>query len=162
MLTPNQKLVFRTGLAHYCLVAEEFERFWHYDQARLYTGQQVAPRKLHRNDCSSYVGLGFGYAADHLDLRISDPLGDNWNTGNTDTAYAFLKAHGAPEDKYRIGDIALFLEREREHHHMMVCRKAGSAATAVWSSFGEESGPEPHPLNYRSDLTGVYRHPALL
>jgi hypothetical protein len=47
-------------------------------------------------------------------------------------------------------------------HHMTVCRKAGTGASAIFSSFGQQAGPLPTALHYRNDLVGVYRHPALL
>ncbi len=48
--------------------------------------------------------------------------------------------------------------------HMTVCRKAGTGQSAIWSSFGQEAGPEARqPVSYHpSPLLGVFRHPALL
>ena len=57
---------------------------------------------------------------------------------------------------------ALYLEPGDYPDHMTICRKAGTSATAIFSSNGSEAGPDPRSLHYRSDLTGVFRHPALL
>src|SRR5262249_9146984 len=114
------------------------------------------------NDCSSYVSLCFYWAGRHS-VSVSDPLGEHYSGwGNTETAYTFLKPHQAPVDKYRIGDVALYLDDAPSHQHIVACRKARDPQSAVWSSVGEESCPEARPLHFRSDLTGVYRHPALL
>lgn len=162
-LTPNAKRQFRSQLVRFCLVAQKYEARWHYTQQRPYTGLGAPASDTHYNDCSSYVAIAFYKAGRNSGHSIADPLGEFYTGwGNTDTAYTFLKAHAAPAGKYRIADVALYLERSSEHHHVTVCIVAGDAETAVFSSFGQESGPEKHELHYRSDLTGVYRHPALL
>jgi hypothetical protein len=162
-LTPTAKKAFRTELANYCKIAEQYQARWHYTQNRPYTGLGVAPQSYHYDDCSAYVALAFWWAGHHTGHAVADPLGMHYSGwGNTDSCYSFIKAHSAPVDKYRIGDIALYLQGPYSHHHVTVCRRGGTATTAIFSSNGSEVAPNTEPLHYRSDLTGVYRHPALL
>lgn len=163
MLPPNEKKALRQQITRFCLVAEKYEARWHYTQARPYTGLGVPPAYTHHNDCSSYVCLTFFWAAHMAQVPAEDPSGYHYSGGgNTDTIFNFLRAHRAPVDRYRVGDIALYLERSYEYHHAIVCRRAGTGDTSEWSSFGQEAGPQPASLHYRSDLTNVYRHPALI
>jgi hypothetical protein len=166
MLTPNQKKEFRNEIVAYCKLAEQYEHRWHYSQARPYRGLGSAPQTYHVNDCSSYCSLVFYWAARHTQdgVRVADPLDYHYSGyGNTQSSYEYLKAHKAPKDKYRIGDMAIY-GTTSDTVHMTVCRKAGNATTAIWSSFGQEAGPEARqPLGYHpAPLVGVYRHPALL
>lgn len=161
---PNQKKAFREELARYCIEAERFESRWHYAQNRPYTGLGAAPQTWHQNDCSSYCALAFWWAGHHTAAVASDPL--NWHYsgyGNTQSAYEYLKAHTAPKDKYRIGDMAIYGSASNTVH-MTLCRKEGTGTTAVFSSFGREAGPEArNDIHYHpAPLLGVYRHPALL
>lgn len=163
MLSPTAKKELRQQIARFCLVAQKYEERWHYTQARPYTGLGTAPAYTHHNDCSSYVALSYFWASHMAGVSAADPLGEHYSgSGNTSTAHEFLDAHVAPVDKYRIGDVAMYLKRDFRHHHMSVCVVAGTGATAVFSSFGQEAGPEPTKLHYRNDLTAVFRHPALL
>src|SRR5262245_43747221 len=163
-LEPNQKKEFRQQIMRLALVAEKYSPKWHYTQARPYTGLGVPMAYTHHNDCSSYAGLLF-YSANHAaGVAVSDPLGWHFSgIGNTQTCYQYLKAHQAPADKYRVGDIALYGSTWRTVH-LTICRKAGTGDTAVWTSFGREAGPEARiGVHYHpSPLVGVYRHPALL
>ena len=164
MLDPNAKKAFRAELATYLRTAEQYDYNWHYAQTRPYTGLGAAPQTFHTDDCSSYCALSFWWAGHHTGHPVADPL--NWHYsgyGNTQSAYEYLKAHHAPKDKYRIGDMAIYGSASNTVH-MMVCRKAGTGQTAVWSSFGREAGPEARDdIHYHpSALLGVYRHPALL
>lgn len=162
MLTPTQKRQFREEIADYCALAESYEQRWHYSMTRPYSGLGVAPQTFHTGDCSSYCALIFYWAAKHTAAKVSDPLDYNYSGyGNTQSAIDYLDAHKAPLDKYRIGDMAIYGTRSNTKH-MTVCRKAGTGATSVWSSFGQEAGPLATKLHYRSDLVGAYRHPALL
>ena len=161
-LSPNAKLHFREQVADFCLAAESYESRWHYSQRRPYSGLGVGPANWHTDDCSSYCDLVFWWAGHYSGHPVSAPLGYHYSGyGNTQSAYDYLKAHSAPEDKYRIGDMAIY-GTSWLTKHMTVCRKEGDRSKAVWSSFGREQGPEPHDLHYRSDLVGVYRHSALL
>ncbi len=163
-LTPNQKKELRAQLVRFALVAEKYEKQWHYTQARPYTGLGTPFSTTHHNDCSSYVALLFYSAGRAAGFGVSDPLNEHYSGyGNTQTAYTYLKAHRAPKDKYRVGDLAIYGPAV-DTVHITMCRKAGTAQSAVWSSFGQEAGPEARqPLSYHpSPLLGVYRHPALL
>jgi len=166
VLTPNQKKEFRAEIAGFCKLAEAYEMRWHYDQRRPYTGIGAAPQTYHVNDCSSYCSLVFYWAARHTQdgVKVSDPLDYHYTGyGNTQSAYEYLKAHKAPKDKYRIGDMAIY-GSQFDTVHMMVCTKEGSGTTGRWSSFGQEAGPEARTdVNYHpKPLVGIYRHPALL
>ncbi len=163
-LTPNQKKELRQQLTRFALVAEKYEKLWHYTQARPYTGLGTPFSSTHHNDCSSYVALLYYSASRAAGFGIHDPLDEHYSGwGYTGTAYDFLKAHKAPVDKYRVGDMAIYGSTSNTVHITM-CRKAGTSDTAVWTSFGQEGGPEPrHPVSYHpSPVVGVYRHPALL
>ena len=163
-LTPTAKLRFREELVDFCATAESYERRWSYSQRRPYTGLGVAPSSWHTDDCSSYVALVFWWAGHHTGHPVADPLGMHYSGwGYTGSAIEFLDDHKAPVGKYRIGDIAIYGSSRWNTVHMTVCRKEGTADTAVWSSHGSEGGPDARKLNYHpSPLVGVYRHPALL
>ncbi len=162
VLTPNEKKEFRAEIVSYTKLAEQYESRWHYTQARPYTGLGKAPQTFHQDDCSSYCALVFYWAAHHTATSVSDPLNYHYSGyGNTQSAYEYLRAHTAPKDKYRIGDMALY-GFPANTEHMTVCRVAGTGASSKWSSFGQEAGPLVTTLHYRPDLIGVYRHPALL
>lgn len=161
-LTPTQKKALRSQIVRFTLVAEKYEALWHYTQARPYTGIGTPFSYTHHNDCSSYVALVYYSASRAAGFGVHDPLDESYSGwGYTGTAYNYLKAHKAPLDNYRVGDIAIY-GTPSDTVHMTVCRKPGTRATSVWSSFGEESGPEPLKLHYRSGVLGPFRHPALL
>jgi hypothetical protein len=162
VLSPTDKKNFRFEITRFCLVAEKYEARWSYTQQRPFTGLGAPPSGWHHDDCSSYCSLAFYWAGHMSGHGIADPLDEHYSGwGNTGTALAYLDAHKAPLDKYRIGDMAIYGTASNTKH-MVVCRKAGDRDSSIWSSFGEESGPEPHSLHYRSDFVGAYRHPALL
>lgn len=162
-LSPTAKKEFRIELAAYCKLAEQYEARWHYSQRRPYTGLGAAPQTYHVNDCSGYVALCFYWAGRHSGHTVHDPLDEHYSGwGYTGTSITYLDAHKAPVDKYRIGDVAFYGTSHSNTTHMTVCRKAGTSETSVWSSFGQEAGPQPVKLHYRRDLLGAYRHPALL
>lgn len=167
MLSPNLKRDVRNEIADFCSLAESYEARWAYDKARPYSGLGAAPQTFHRDDCSSYVALVFYWAAKHAKVFLHDPLNEGYNGwGNTETALAYLEAHKAPKEKLRIGDIAIYGWRGNlASQHMVVCRRSGTSKTAVFSSHGEQSGPEPrvglaYPGGHKPTI-GVYRHPAL-
>jgi hypothetical protein len=162
VLTPTQKKRFREEIVSFTKLAEQYEERWSYTQDRPYSGLGAAPQTWHHDDCSSYCALVFYWAMKHTGVKASDPLDYHYSGyGNTQSAIDYLDAHNAPKDKYRVGDMAIYGSRSNTKH-MTICRKSGTGASAIWSSFGQQAGPEPHPLHYRNDLVGVYRHPALL
>lgn len=164
-MTPTEKRTVRTAITDYCLRAEAHEAVWHYDQARPFRyGQPETPCKA---DCSGYIGKIFKWAHE-AGVPLADPTGGNYGGfGWTGSLEQWLRAHGSPVtvQGYLVGDIALYGPGGHAHttdSHTTVCRQAGSGATAVWSSNGTEAAPNHHPLHYRPDLVGVWRHPALL
>lgn len=171
MLTPAQKGKFRAAVSEFCVAAEIARLKWAYEQEVPYRGFGVSPSDPHKDDCRAYVALAFNYAMHKTGIYVADPLNEHYSGfGNTQTAYEWLKPHLAPPGKYLIGDIPIF-GTATETVHMSVCRKAGNAATAVFSSNGHQNwifgldAPEPISLNSekaRESLVGVYRHPALL
>lgn len=162
-LTPTLKKALRFELKRFALVAQKYEARWSYTQYRPFSGLGVPPSDWHHNDCSSYVSLAYYFGQRMIQKGVADPLGEHYSGyGNTETAHAYLMAHHAPKDKYLVGDVGLYLEGPQQHHHAIFCITAGTAATSLWTSHGREAGPEPVKLGYRKDLTGVYRHPALL
>lgn len=171
MLKPAQKGALRHAIADFCQRAEAARERWAYVEVRPYSGIGKAPEDPHWDDCSAYVALVFNWAMHQTGIYIADPLNEHYSgIGNTQTAYAFLRAHPAPIGKYLIGDIAEF-GTPFDTIHMSVCRQAGTDSTAVFSSNGHQSwifdrdAPEPISLaseKARQHLVGVYRHPALL
>lgn len=162
MLPPNEKKEFRLQLARYLLVAEKYKDRWHYSQARPVFGYYLAPSAEHWADCSAFESLAFYAAGVWSGTPVRDPLDMHYSGyGNTSSIYDWLKHESAPQDKYRVGDIALYLEAGSFADHTTVCAIAGTSETAWFMSFGSESGPDRRRLHYRADLTGVYRHPAL-
>lgn len=160
-LTPTAKKEFRREVISYCKLAEQYEQRWHYSQRRPYTGLGDAPQTHHVNDCSSYVALVFYWSGRHSMHTVRDPLNQHYSGwGYTGTSIDYLEEYPAG-GSYRVGDIAFYGPSRSNTTHMTVCRKGGTGDTAVWSSHGQEAGPQAVKLRYRSDLVGVYRHPAL-
>jgi hypothetical protein len=144
----------RDAMTDFCLRAEASEAVWHYDQQRRYTGLGIEPEKSHINDCSSYVCLTYYWAKKVTGLGVPDPSGYAYNGyGNT---YDDLDGHErVTSGNYLVGDLAHY------DGHVTVCRKAGTAYTSVWSSFGTEFGPSGLELYYRGDFRKVVRPPLL-
>lgn len=142
---------FRTALADFCRRAEAHESQWHYSQHRAFGGFGVEPEREHYADCSAYVMLGYFWAQKETGVNVPDPSGYSYKGwGNT---WDDLDSHPRVSPPFQIGDLAHF------EGHVMVCRKSGDASSAVFSSFGREAGPEPHPLMYRNDLRFICRPP---
>lgn len=170
-LTPAQKGAVRRAITDFCIRAEENRLSWHYAQIRPYSGIGVPPEQHHVDDCSAYVALAFNWAMRKTGIFLDDPLNEHYSGwGYTGTQYEFLSHHPAPRDKYLVGDMAIF-GWPSNTVHTSICRKAGTAATSIFSSNGHESwvfnrdAPEPISLTHEkavSALVGVYRHPALL
>lgn len=159
-LTPTQKKLVRKHIASYCARAETNEAAWHYSQQRPFHYIDSPSAKWVVADCSGYVSIVYHDAMHDLGVFLADPLGMRYTGwGYTGTEEAWLRAHGkrvVAANGYLVGDIAIY------DGHTTVCRKAGSAAVALWSSFGSERGPLPVKIGYRNDLVGAWRHPALL
>lgn len=143
----------RQSMSEFCLRAERAERLWHYTQRRPYSGLGEIPERTHYNDCSSYVSLAYFWARKETGLNVPDPSKyayKGW--GNT---WDDLDGHGRVSSSFLVGDLGHY------EGHVTICRKAGTASSAVWSSFGREAGPEDVSLHYRSDLRFVCRPPLL-
>lgn len=95
-------------------------------------------------DCSGYVIMAYHVAG------ASDPSGNNFNgqgyTGN-------LGGHPVARSPYQIGDIALYGDWQSPGGgaHATICYSAGDESTSRWASHGQESGPVPVTMKYRSD-----------
>lgn len=143
----------RMEITDFCKRAESNERMWHYTQHRPFGGFGVAPEREHYADCSGYVILSYHWARQETGLSVPDPSGyayKGW--GNT---WDDLDSHQRVEAPYSVGDLAHY------EGHVTICRFGGKAATAMWSSFGREAGPNMTMLDYRSDLRFVCRPPLL-
>jgi hypothetical protein len=144
----------RAAIAEFCEKAEANEPRWHYSQNRPVkvdvdpTGASIA------SDCSGIVIQAYRYGMKKTGLDVADPAKQRWSGfGNTDL---FEDDHPQVTDgRYRVGDLAHY------KGHVCICRKAGDASTAVWTSHGQESGPEPRSLHYRSNFRFVVRPPLL-
>ena len=159
-LDPTPKKKARESIAAYCANARANEPRIHYSQRRPFPFIDHIETGWHTLDCSGFVINCFWNAMHDLKLYISDPSGQ-WYSGygNTWTMETWLKEHGkhvTEVNGYLVGDVAMF------DGHTMICSKAGSAKASDWTSHGTEGGPDVRKLNYRSDLKGVWRHPALL
>lgn len=142
----------REAMTDFCQRAEVNEERWHYTQRRPYTGLGTAPEETHENDCSSYASLVYYWARKETGLKVPDPSGYAYSGyGNT-----WDDHDGHPRvtsGNYLVGDLAHY------DGHMTICRKAGDANSAVWSSFGSEIGPLGLSLYYRGDFIKVVRPP---
>jgi hypothetical protein len=162
-MTPTEKKATRATMADYLRRSEKARSIIHYSQTRPYHGLGVPPETGFTADCSSYVTLACYWAADQSDTPLTDPNGRNYDHyGFTGTLYAENKNHPVPNGhKYLIGDMAIYGPAYATRH-VVICRTAGYAADAVWSSHGSEAGPLPVRVHYRNDLLGVFRPASLL
>jgi len=160
--SPTEKRKIRAAMSNYMLRCEHSRPQIHYSQARPYHHLGVTPEHGFTADCSSYVTGVYFWSSDQSNLPVRDPNGLSWSGyGYTGTLLHENIAHHAPEDKYLVGDMALFGPAYRTKH-VTICRTPGTSNTSIWSSHGSESGPVPTRLNYRSDLLCVLRGKSLL
>jgi hypothetical protein len=152
---PDAKIEsIRKAITDFCLEAEANQAVWHYTQRRPYSGLGRDPEETHYNDCSSYAILAYYWARKTTGLIVPDPSGYAYSGyGNT---WDDLDGHPrVTTGSYQVADLAHY------DGHVTICRKPGSAGTALFSSFGSESGPDPTELHYRGDFRKVVR-PKLL
>ncbi len=158
-LTPTNKDRTRASQSAYCKNAVANEAKIHYSQMRPFPFVDHIETGWHTLDCSGFVINCFWNAMHDIGVYLADPSGQKYSGyGNTWTMETWLRANGknvTGQPKYWVGDVAMF------DGHTMICSTAGTAKTSVWTSHGQESGPEPRKLNYRPGAR-VYRHPALL
>ena len=170
-LNPTQKGAVRRAITDFCQRAENNRLRWTYTEQRPFHGFGVPPEQPHVADCSAYVSLAFNWAMHQTKIYLADPLGEHYSGwGYTGTELEFVKAHPAPDDKYLVGDMAIFGSWTNTIHTAIV-KKAGTAKTAVLSSNGHGSAvfvrdaPEAVTVAVaaaRQPLVGIFRHGALL
>ena len=143
-----------TAIADFLEKAESNEPRWHYSQNRPVKVDVNPSAASIQSDCSGIVIQAYYHARKKTGLDVPDPARQRWSGyGNTDL---YEDDHPRVTDgQYRVGDLAHY------HHHVCICRRAGDATTSVWTSHGQESGPEARQLHYRSDFMFVVRPPLL-
>jgi hypothetical protein len=143
----------RASISDFCERAERNEREWSYTQTRPFSGLGIAPESRHGNDCSSYAILAYYWAGEKTGENIPDPSGYAYKGfGNT---WDDLDHHPRVAGSYLVADLAHY------DGHVTICRKAGGSQSSIWSSFGQESGPEARSLFYRDDFLYVVRPPLM-
>ena len=143
----------RLAIVEFCLKAEANEDAWHYRMARPLDVSVDPSASYIVSDCSMYVIQAYNYARRKTSVDLADPSKMNWSGyGNTDM---YEDDHPRVGEPYRPGDLAHY------EGHVALCRRGGTARTAVFSSHGQEAGPMPVSLHYRSDLRFVCRPPLI-
>jgi len=145
----------RAAMTDFCNRAEAHESLWHYTQSRPFRGLGLDPEATHFGDCSGYVIMVYYWARQETGLNVTDPSGYRYsgygNTGDN------LDGHTrVTSGNYVVGDLAHY------DGHVTICKKAGSADTSEWSSFGSEAGPVQENLFYRPDFIKVVRPPIMV
>jgi hypothetical protein len=166
-MNPTKKKAVRKAMTDFCTRAEKYEAMWHYSQQRPFGGFGQSPEARHVNDCSGYVGLVFNWAMHKAGVYMADPLNYHYSGyGYTGSMVTWLSENGKKvieANGYLVGDIAINGHSKSTTSHTFICKKAGSATTALWSSHGNENAPDSVKLHYHpTPLVGVWRHPALL
>jgi hypothetical protein len=162
--TPTQKLTIRRVMATYMAACEKNQALIHYSEHRP-TQIGLNPAIGGTTDCSGYFINICYWAQKQTMLFIPDPSGFHYSGyGNTDYIWANNHMHSAPVGKYLIGDFVIYGRPAwGETVHMMVCKKAGTKLTSLWSSHGEESGPEErHLADDTRPVVGIFRLATLL
>ena len=150
---PPKDVRIKAAIVDFTTRAESHQAVWHYTQHRPFSGFGVAPESTHYADCSAYCILTYYWAHKETGLNVPDPSGYNYKGwGNT---WDDLDGHARVSAPYAVGDLAQY------EGHVTICRRAGDASSAIFSSFGREAGPEREPLHYRNDLRFVCRPPLL-
>jgi hypothetical protein len=143
---------FRHAIVEFCLAAEANEDNWHYRQARP-VDVTVDPKAGYVwSDCSGYVIQAYHWAMAKSGLVVPDPSKQGW-TGYGNTDYYEDDHPSVLSGIYKVGDLAHY------SGHVTICRRAGGPTTAVFSSHGQEAGPMPTNIHYRSDLRKIVRPP---
>ena len=163
-LTPTQKKNVRAAITTYCAQAVANEPRIHYSQQRPFPYINDIGHGFHTLDCSGFVGNVFWNAMHDTRIYLHDVCDYRYTgIGNTSSIESFLREDGnrvTDQMGYLVGDVARW--GVGLHAHTAVCSKRGNAKTAVFTSHGREGGPNTVSLYYRTDLVGVWRHPALL
>lgn len=162
LLTPTEKKKARAALTALLLACENYRDIEDYTQQRPYE-RVIIPGKHWVGDCSSLLSQAFLRASKVTGIYLEDPNGREYDGfGWTGTLLQVNHQHAIPlTRKFLVGDLALY-GGFWSTKHVVVCRSAGTATTAVWTSHGSMAGPLPTRLKYRDDLLGVYRPLSLL
>jgi len=142
----------RAAITEFLEIAESNEASWHYTQARPFDVSVDPDGTSVKGDCSAYAVQAYHYALVETGLPVADPSKQGFsgfgNTGTNEDDHPKV-TNGA----FEVGDLAHY------NGHVTVCKVAGNASTAWFSSHGQEAGPDPQRLHYRSDLRFVVRPP---
>ncbi len=163
-LTPTQKKKVRAAFVVYCERAEQWRMNRGYSQRRPGLGYGLSAKGDQLDDCSMFVSKVAYKGMQVSGIHLIDPLGFHFSgIGNTESIQATVK-HEAPVGKYLVGDIALWGPNDFDTSHTAICRKAGTAQTAIFTSHGHQSwrfsddAPEPIKLpDFPEHLIGVFR-----
>ena len=158
-LSPEQKAAARFSIRRYCERAEDTRAKKHYSQARPMTHLGKSPSIEWTADCSGFVTGAFRWADIQGPFTLRDPNGLWYNGfGFTGTLLSYNRKGRVPLDqKFFIGDMALYGRSLSDTRHVTICRRNGNASHAIWSSHGSELGPYPVYLHYRPDLLCIVR-----
>ena len=152
MATDTERV--RTQIADFCRRSISASGKWRYTQARPMSGLGVPPEKDHWNDCSGHSTLAYFWAKKQTGIDVPDPNHSGYNGyGYTGTLIDNPRVSGP----YEVGDLGLYGPSTGDTRHVVTCYRAGSSATAYWSSHGSSSGPYAVALHYRGDLLCVVR-----
>lgn len=145
---------FRAALVLFCQKGFRNEDNWHYHAIRPLDVTIEPDAAYIVSDCSFSVKQGYKWSSTRSGLVVPDPaVGHNWDGyGNTDS----LAENPRISSPYKVGDVALY---SGGTGHATMCYRAGDAWTSSWWSHGQEAGPMPTSLHYRSDLRFVVRPP---
>jgi hypothetical protein len=139
---------FRAALVKFCLAAERNEPRWHYRMMRPLDVSVEPTASYVVSDCSMYVIQAYHWAMGKSGLVVPDPSKQGWS-GYGNTSEHEDDHPRVSDGNYKVGMLAHY------SGHVTLCRKPGTATTAVWSSHGQEAGPIPVSLSYRNDLRFV-------
>lgn len=144
----------RKLITEFCQKAEANEDNWHYSQNRPIDISVDPSASSVNSDCSGLVIQAYNYAKRKSGLAVPDPAKQGWSGfGNTDL---YEDDHPTVSNgSYLVGDLAHY------KGHVCICRKAGNSSSAIWTSHGQEAGPDPVNLYYRTDFRKVVRPPLL-
>lgn len=142
---------FRAAITQFCLAAEKNEDAWHYRQIRPIDVTVEPTQSYVVSDCSGFVIQAYHWAMVKSGLVVPDPSKQGWTGyGNTEM---YENDHPRVQAPFKVGDLAHY------PGHVTICRKPGTVTTAVFTSHGQEAGPLPTSVNYRSDFSYVVRPP---
>ena len=158
-LTKLQKQVARDFIRRYCERAEGNKDLIHYSQARPMTHLGRSPSREMTCDCSGFATGAFRWADRFTKFPVQDPNGLRYSgAGWTGTLLANNRSRRIPLDRdFRVGDMGLYGSSLSNTTHVVICRRPGSRATAIWTSHGSEGGPYSVFLTYRLDFLCVVR-----